>query len=172
MLAARAWLVSGLPLMHPTFYIRLARVEEAAAMSDLCFRSKAVGGYDPYFMMLMPAAPEVVPEHIAAGDVWIATGVDGEIAGVVALAPGDAPDTLNLNKLFVEPRQYPQRRRPGATRARRRRGAERLTILADPNAAGFYERNGAVRIGEAPSDAVPSRPLPLYELRLIPRGPS
>ena len=46
MLAARAWLVSGLPLMHPTFYIRLARVEEAAALSDLCFRSK-VWGYDP-----------------------------------------------------------------------------------------------------------------------------
>ena len=43
MLAARAWLVSGLPLMHRTFYIRLARVEEAAALSDLCFRSKAVG---------------------------------------------------------------------------------------------------------------------------------
>src|SRR6478672_10585051 len=33
----------------------------------------------------------------------------------------------------------------------RQRGAERLTILADPNAAGFYERNDAVRIGEAPS---------------------
>ena len=30
----------------------------------------------------------------------------------------------------------------------------------------------AVRIGEAPSDAVPGRLLPLYELRLIPRGPS
>ena len=38
--------------------------------------------------------------------------------------------------------------------------------------AGFYERNGAVRIGEAPSDAVPGRLLPLCELRLIPRGPS
>jgi hypothetical protein len=36
----------------------------------------------------------------------------------------------------------------------RQRGAERLTILARPDAAGFYERNGAVRIGEAPSDAV------------------
>src|SRR6202030_3324344 len=122
--------------MHPTFYIRLARVEEAAALSDLCFRSKAVWGYDPEFKALMPAALEVVPEHIAAGDVWIATGVDGEIAGVVALAPGDAPDTLNLNKLFVEPRQYPQRRRPGAYSAHavaeaRQRGAERLTILAD-----------------------------------------
>jgi len=176
MLAARAWLVSGLPLMHPTFYIRLARVEEAAALSDLCFRSKAVWGYDPEFMALMPAALEVVPEHVAAGDVWIATGVDGEIAGVVALAPGDAPDTLNLNKLFVEPRHI----RSGVGRAllahavaeARQRGSERLTILADPNAADFYERNDAVRIGEAPSDAVPGRLLPLYELRLIPRGPS
>jgi N-acetylglutamate synthase-like GNAT family acetyltransferase len=150
MLAARAWLVSGLPLMHPTFYIRLARVEEAAALSDLCFRSKAVWGYDREFMALMPAALEVVPEHIAAGDVWIATGADGQIAGVVALAPGDAPDTLNLNKLFVEPRHI----RSGVGRAllahavaeARQRGAERLTILADPNAAGFYEqRRGADR---------------------------
>ena len=47
MLAARAGLVPGLPLMHPAFYIRPARVEEAAALSDLCFRSKAVWGYDP-----------------------------------------------------------------------------------------------------------------------------
>src|SRR3984957_6139116 len=107
-------------------------------------------------MMLMPAALEVVPEHIAAGDVWIATGVDGEIAGVVALAPGDAPDALNLNKLFVEPRHI----RSGVGRAllahaaaaARPRGAGRLTILADPDAAGFYERKDAVRIGEAPSD--------------------
>src|SRR5580698_8979036 len=35
MLAARAGLVPGLPLMHPAFYIRPARVEEAAALSDL-----------------------------------------------------------------------------------------------------------------------------------------
>ena len=84
------------------------------------------------------------------------------------------PDTLNLNKLFVEPRLI----RSGVGRAllahavaeARQLGAERLTIRTDPNAAGFYERNDAVRIGEAPSDAVPGRLLPLYELRLIPRG--
>jgi hypothetical protein len=81
------------------------------------------------------------------------------LAGVVALAPGDAPDTLDLHKLFVEPCHI----RGGIGRALlahavaevRQRGAERLTILADPNAAGFYVRSGAVRIGEAPSDAVP-----------------
>jgi len=78
-----------------------------------------------------------------------------------------------LNKLFVEPRHI----RSGVGRVllahavaeARQRGAERLTILADPNAPGFYERNGAVRIAEAPSDAVPGRLLPLYGLRLIPR---
>ena len=74
--------------------------------------------------------------------------------GVVAFAPGDEAGALDLNKLFVEPRHI----RGGIGRAllahavteARQRGAERLTILADPNAAGFYERNGAVRIGEAP----------------------
>jgi hypothetical protein len=63
--------------------------------------------------------------------------------------------------LFVEPRHI----RGGDGRAllahavaeARQPGAERLTILADPNAADFYERKRAVRIGEAPSDAVPGR---------------
>ena len=76
----------------------------------------------------------------------------------MALAPGDAPGTLDLNKLFIEPRHI----RGGVGRAllahavaeARKRGAERLTILADPNAAGFYERNGAVRTRKASSDAV------------------
>jgi predicted N-acetyltransferase YhbS len=79
-----------------------------------------------------------------------------------------------LNKLFIEPRHI----RSGVGRAllahaiaeARRRGAGRLTILADPNAAAFYERAGAVRIGEAPSDAVPGRLLPLYEVRLDSTG--
>jgi GNAT superfamily N-acetyltransferase len=162
------------PLMRSIFYIRPSRIEEAAALSDLCIRSKAVWGYNAGFMALMPTALRIAPEDIAAGNVWVATGADGQLAGVVALAPGDASGTLDLNKLFIEPRHI----RGGVGRAllahaigeARRRGAERLTILADPNAAGFYERNGAVRIGEAPSDAVPGRLLPLYVLRLDPKG--
>jgi GNAT superfamily N-acetyltransferase len=132
------------------------------------------GATIPEFMALMPAVLGVTGEDITAGDVWVATGTDGQIAGVLALAPGGEPGALDLNKLFVEPRHI----RSGvgwvllahAVAEARQRGAERLTILADPNAAGFYERNGAVRIGEAPSDAVPGRLLPLYELRLYPAG--
>jgi hypothetical protein len=46
----------------------------------------------------------LVTTDIAAGDVWVATGADRQIAGVVALAPGNKPGTLDLNKLFIGPR--------------------------------------------------------------------
>lgn len=43
------------------------------------------------FVALMPAALGIASEDIAAGVLWIAPRADGQIAGVVALAPGDAP---------------------------------------------------------------------------------
>ena len=87
-------------------------------------------------MALMLAALGVAGEDIAVGHVWVATGADGQIAGVVALAPGDTPGTLELNKLFIEPRHI----RGGVGHAllahavaeAQQRGAKRLTILADP----------------------------------------
>ena len=85
--------------------IRLARIEEASALSELCIRSKAVWGYDEAFMALARIALEVRPEQVAAGDVWVATGADGEVAGMVALAPSEQPNTLDLDKLFVEPQR-------------------------------------------------------------------
>ncbi len=152
--------------------IRAARVEEAPELSELCVRSKAVWGYNETFMALARAALEVRLEHIDAGDVWVAIAADRSIAGIVALGPSDQPRTLDLDKLFVAP----QRIRSGVGRLllayamaeARRRGARRLTILSDPYAAAFYERNGAIRIGVAPSDAVPGRMLPLFEIRLDP----
>jgi predicted N-acetyltransferase YhbS len=150
--------------------LRLARIDEAPGLSELCVRSKASWGYDEAFLALARVVLQVNPEQIVAGDVWVATGADGEVAGMVALGPSEQPDTLDLDKLFVEP----QRIRSGVGSAlvahaideARRRGAKRLTILSDPYAAGFYERNGARLIGQAPSDAIPGRSLPLYEITL------
>jgi GNAT superfamily N-acetyltransferase len=115
--------------------IRPARIEEASELSELCVRSKAVWGYDETFMALTRAALEVRPEHIDAGDVWVATAADGSIAGIVALGPGDQPRTLDLDKLFVAP----QRIRSGVGRMllaqamaeARRRGAWRLMQRLD-----------------------------------------
>ena len=59
-------------------------------------------GYDPEFMALMLAALGVDRRgHRCRRCV----GRDrGRRAGVVALAPDDAPGALDLNKLFIEPR--------------------------------------------------------------------
>jgi hypothetical protein len=46
--------------------IRLARIDEASALSALCVRSKASWGYDEVFMALARVALEVSPEQIAA----------------------------------------------------------------------------------------------------------
>jgi hypothetical protein len=46
-----------------------------------------------------PAPPRAAAgqqrKEIAAGDVWITTGTDGQIAGVVALAPGEGRWPIN-----------------------------------------------------------------------------
>jgi GNAT superfamily N-acetyltransferase len=150
------------------YRVRLARIEEAAALSDLCFRSKQVWDYDEAFMAFCREPLRVKPEQIAAADVWAAVAGDQSIGGIVSLAPGEDPATLDLDKLFIEPGQI--RRGIGrlllahAVGEARRHGATRLTILADPNAAAFYERNGARFVRMAPSDAIPGRVVPLYEI--------
>ena len=72
-------------------------------------------------------------------------GSTGRSPASLRFAPGDAPDRIIRSGVGRALLAH-------AVAEVRQRGAERLTILADPNAAGFFERNGAVRIGEAPSD--------------------
>jgi len=96
----------------------------------------------------------LTPEYIAAGDVWIRTGTDGQIAGFVgAGTPRCAGAHLDLNKLV-------HRSGGGIGRALlrgpTRHGSAARTAddpLADPNATRFYERNNGARIGGSPSDA-------------------
>ena len=79
-------------------------------------------------------------------------------------------ETSDLDAMFVDPPAIGS----GTGRAlfeaavamARRQGAKRMTILADPNAAPFYERMGARFLRNAPSDAIPGRTLPFYEYDL------
>ena len=53
----------------------------------------------------------------------------------------------------------------------RNRGGSVLRIEADPQAAPFYERFGAERVGEAPSGSIPGRMLPRMHFALAPAAP-
>ncbi|MCC7275934.1 MAG: GNAT family N-acetyltransferase [Alphaproteobacteria bacterium] len=115
------------------------------------------------------ASLRVRESEIAAGRVLVAESEDAGVLGVAAVVP-EGP-TADLDLLFVEPARLGQ----GAGRAlfaasaalATRLGAARLTILADPHAAAFYERQGARFLRNAPSDAIPGRLLPLYEYALV-----
>jgi GNAT superfamily N-acetyltransferase len=153
---AGVWLTADAPdILHPAGPGRRG----GRAVGSL-FSLEGGVGLRSEAMALMPAALAVASEDIAAGDVWIATRADGQIAGVVALAPGRAPGTLDLSKLFIDPRHI----RGGVGRAllahtlaeTRRRGAERLTILADPNAAGSTSATARCRSARRPRTRCPA----------------
>jgi len=148
--------------------VRPARPGEAAGLTALCLRSKAHWGYDAEFMRLSALTLKVHETDIAAGRVLVATDASGRPVGV-ACVQGHAGE-VDLADMFVDPPAIGS----GAGRLlfeasvvlARGLGADRMTILADPHAAPFYERMGARFLRNAPSDAIPGRLLPLYEYDL------
>jgi GNAT superfamily N-acetyltransferase len=151
--------------------IRKALAGEAQCLTALCVRSKAHWGYDAAFMRMSAAALTVSEGDIAAGHVLVAIDDDGHaIAMACVLAEGE---TADLDALFVDPPAIGsgagRRLFEASIGLARRLGARRMTILADPNAAAFYERMGARYLRHAPSDAIPGRTLPFYEYDLTSR---
>ena len=144
--------------------VRGARAGEAAALTALSVRSKAHWGYDDAFMRSSQASLTVGDADIAAGRVLVAER-DRLVFGVARVEPDG-----ELGLLFVDPlalnRGIGRALFDAAAALARRLGARRMVIVADPNAAPFYERMGAKLVGQAPSDAIPGRMLPLYEYDL------
>jgi len=147
--------------------LRSPEPNEAAALTDLCLRSKAVWGYDIRFMEACRAELTFAPADLHSPRIQIAEA-DGHVIGLVEVTPSGKD--AELAKLFVAPTNL----RAGAGRklfewakaTARTFGASVLTIDADPNAANFYRRMGAVDDGVVPSGTIPGRSLPRLVLHL------
>jgi GNAT superfamily N-acetyltransferase len=148
--------------------IRPARAGEASSLTALCLRSKAHWGYDAEFMGLCVPSLTVREESIAEGRVLVATNEAGRTVGTVSV--GRDGDDAELALMFVDPAAIGggtgRTLFEAAVPLARGLGYRRMTILADVNAAPFYERMGARFLRNAPSDAIPGRSLPLYEYDL------
>jgi GNAT superfamily N-acetyltransferase len=151
--------------------IRPPAVEELPALSALCFRSKAVWGYDNDFMEACRRELSIEPCDLRSTSIAVAEE-NGIVVGIAQIKViGSEADLL---KLFVEPTAL----RVGIGRAllawatdlATSRGADRLVIEADPDAAPFYRRMGARDVGLAPSGSIPGRMLPklIKDLHSIP----
>jgi GNAT superfamily N-acetyltransferase len=147
--------------------IRAPTVDELSRLSDLCFRSKSVWGYDEKFMEVCRAELSFRPSELESTTIAVAE-ISGEPMGVaqVKVVDGEA----DLLKLFVEP----QALRSGTGKAllawaievAKKLGATQMTIDADPDAAPFYRRMGAYDVGQVPSGSVPGRMLPRLAMNL------
>ena len=147
--------------------LRPARPDEAAALTELCLRSKAVWGYDAAFMQACRGELAVTPAAITSSRVQVAE-IDGRLAGVAEVK--SEGQIAQLEKLFVEPAML----RTGTGRklldwakaTARAAGATTMLIEADPDAAPFYRRMGAVDDGVVPSGSIPGRFIPRLNLSL------
>jgi predicted N-acetyltransferase YhbS len=130
-------------------------------------RSKAHWGYDADFLRQAAPALAIMKAMISDGFVLVAEDHDGNLLGVAALQPMQAEGAFDLSRLFVEPSAIRtgigRRLFDAAVSLARREGGSCLSVLSDPFAQAFYEHLGATRVGDAPSDAIPGRRLPLLE---------
>jgi len=159
-----------------TVRLRVPIADEAVELSAIGTRSKAFWGYDAAFMAACRDELTVTPADLAdPRKIWRLAEVDGRIAGYFGVVPYDedgSGSSGEIEALFVEPGNI------GSGLGRtlfnalvelaRSYGYRRLVIQSDPNALGFYEAMGAVKIGELASDSIPGRSLPLLEMDLSP----
>jgi GNAT superfamily N-acetyltransferase len=146
--------------------IRTPRPGEAAMPTELCLRSRAVWGYDREFMQACRDELTLTPNLMQSSRLQVAE-VEGCIVGVAQVTLNDCG--AELDKLFVEPpwlRSGAGRRFFGwAKKIASEAGAVTLVIEADPDAAGFYRRMGAIDDGVAPG-SIAGRLIPKLKLLL------
>ena len=151
------------------FTIRPARIEEAAALTDLSLRSKAVWGYDASFLARCRLIMQVKTEAIAQQPHFVAER-DGSILGFYGFERVDVVDCIGLDYLFVAPEAIGGGIGGAlwrhAAETARTLGHRALIVVADPNAEGFYLRMGAVPVGAQASDLEPGRLLPVLRFSL------
>jgi GNAT superfamily N-acetyltransferase len=136
-------------------------------LTELCLRSKALWGYDNEFMQACRDELTLTASMMQSSCFKVAE-IEGHVIGVAQVTVKG--ELAKLDKVFVEP----TRLRSGAGKAlfewaanvARRAGALTMVVEADPNAAGFYRRMGAIDDGTAPSGSIPGRLLPKLQLRL------
>ncbi len=147
--------------------IRCAEVLEAEYLSDIAFRSKAHWGYDSNFMEACRQALCVTSKYIKDNDVFVLSD-GGVIMGFCCMRCKD--EAGHLDALFIDPghmgRGYGRHLWTRCLQVAKQRGVRSITIEADPHAEGFYSKMGAKRVGEADSECIGGRRLPLMRIDL------
>lgn len=144
--------------------IRRARVEEAQALSDLSYRSKAHWPYDKEYLAQCKAVTHVTADDVREWPFRVAE-INGAVVGFSAVCL--VKDEAMLDHLWIEPEFIGQgvgrRLFDVSVGDARELGWNGFTIAADPYAEDFYRKMGAIRIGERESKVKRGFFLPLLQ---------
>ncbi|WP_407154310.1 GNAT family N-acetyltransferase [Bradyrhizobium sp. STM 3557] len=148
------------------FVVRDARIDEVDELTSLCIRATEDEGYDAGFIARALPALAADVRLINGKCVLVVEDAQSEVVGVVAVRPSGYAGLILLERLFVDPSS----KRKGVGRTLFEAAIERATkmagcallIYANPTVAGFYERQGGIRIGEASFVFSPEVSLPIF----------
>jgi len=146
--------------------IRHAKPDEAAQLTQIAFAAKRYWGYPEAYISLWQNDLTISPEFIEKNNVFVFIQMD-RIMGFCALSKGGS--VRELEHFWIDPKYIGK----GIGRELFRHvretlkavKAEKLRIVADPNALGFYKKMGAKQIGDVASTP-PGRLLPLLEYQI------
>ena len=148
--------------------ISKALPSQAASLSDLAFRSKALWGYSDEFMNQCRAELTYSSDAIDKSICYVLEAGD-QLVGFYMLESIDEY-SCELEALFVEPQAtqqgYGRKLVDHAVLVARNLGYKKINIQSDPNSVAFYLAMGAEHTGVAPSASIPGRELPMLELIL------
>ena len=138
--------------------IRRASDSEAGELSRLAIAAKAHWGYAQELLREWRPQLSITRKDIRSRPTFVIT-VHGSIAGFYSLQPG--AEAWKLEHLWVRPgfigRGVGTRLLRHALQTAQTSGAAHLIVDADPNAAAFYIRCGAMKVGEVPAP-IPGEP--------------
>jgi len=148
--------------------IRRAVPEDAANISDLCFRSKQSNGYDQAFMEACRDELTYCEGDLINMCFWVAEA--NRILGCAALGAGQGARNSEVRSFFIDPacqRQGVGKKLWQVMLAEaKNRSYTRLHLDADPFAVPFYLALGFSVYDQSPSGSIPGRMLPKMELLL------
>ena len=152
--------------------IRKAVSEDSDVLTTIAHDAKRHWGYPEHWLKHWQADLTISPDFIAGTDVYVAES-DGKALGFYALIIRE--EKAELDHLWVSPPHIgtgvgKQLFLHAMQRAAKENISE-VEILSDPNAEGFYRKQGAHRVGEVVSD-IDGEPRTLPLLAVDPKASS
>ncbi len=139
-----------------------AKVDQAAVLSSLTIRSKKSWRYDDLFMEKMKEYLEV-PESMIERDIVYTMNRGDELIGFFSLTNDGKNDYLE--DFFLDPKYigkgYGRKMWQYMIEIASNNMVMNIIIESEPFAEGFFEKMGAVKIGEKVSQAIDNRKLPI-----------